>query len=220
MSELKLIQFKSYPKKTAFAAEWDYFICESNISDVVDFNNIKKIILEIEKDIINKYSYTHDWGTGLGPSSLTSRSDSFNLLKIEGTEDLKAAIKKTHDDFVNAVGIKQEEEIYAQCWANVLRTGEVIKKHRHWFSNYAYLCGHICVQQENTRTHYVSPYTDDIYPSINESGKITLFPAWAEHFTDQHVGKEERITIAFDIIPRVTLIENIMEHKHEHWIEL
>ena len=217
---LKLIQFKNYPKKTPFAAEWDYIICEGNVKSIVDFDKIKNLILSKEAEVIQTYKYTHDWGTGLGADSMTSRSDSFNLLKLPEAAELKTAIRATYDKFLPELGLIPEDKIYVQCWSNVLRKGQDIKQHRHWFSNYAYLCGHICVQQENTNTYYVGPYADEAYPSANETGKITLFPAWLSHYTDRHDGNNERITIAFDIIPKVTLVENIMEHKHEHWVEL
>jgi hypothetical protein len=37
------------------------------------------------------------------------------------------------------------------------------------------------------------------YSIKNKNGMITLFPNWMEHYTDEVVSDEERITIAFDI---------------------
>lgn len=217
---MNILNFKSYPQKTVFAAEWNYFVGEDNIVDQVDFDNIKQLILNKEKEVIAQYPYTSDWETGLGENSMTSRSDNFNLLKLPEAESLKIAIRKTYNTFLLSLGMCPEPDIYLQCWANVLRKNQKIQRHRHWYTNYSYLCGHICVQQENTNTNYISPFTGDAYPSPNETGKITLFPGWLEHYTDEHTGDSERITIAFDLIPTVTWTENIADNKKDHWVKI
>ena len=101
-----------------------------------------------------------------------------------------------------------------------MRKGDVIKKHSHYNSNYTYLGGHICIQSNNTSTHYVDPYTKEIFSSKNEFGKITLFPNWIEHYTDEVVDNKLRITIAFDLINEVTFKEDIYNHMKHHWIKL
>jgi len=217
---MNILNFVNDLPKTIFAPQWNYSIFEADISSMVDLDELKDVILTREKDIISRYNYTSDWGTGLGSTSITSRSDSYNLLFWSEAQQLKNAIRYMHDQFVEGLGFTTDGNIYAQCWANVMRKGEQIKLHQHWKSPYTYLGGHVCVQQSNTHTNYVNPYTNEPYASENIPGKLTLFPNWIEHYTDVHQGNNERITIAFDIIPQIVFDEDIFVNKKEHWIKL
>jgi hypothetical protein len=219
-TNMKIVHFKNLPNKSPFAANWDFYIMEDMIIDKIDINMISNTILKKEKDIINKYKYVDDWGTGLGANSLTSRSDSFNLLKWPEMAALKFVIKDVYDQFLTSIGIVPEKTIYLQCWANVLRKGQIIKKHRHCDNVYTYLGGHICIKQQDTSTHYVHPYSNNVFSSKNEEGKITLFPNWIEHYTDTHQGDDERITIAFDINMKQAIDEAIEDSKKDHWITI
>ena len=42
------------------------------------------------------------------------------------------------------------------------------KKHSHYNRPLSYLKAHICIQTNDTHTHYVNPYTKEIYSSLNE----------------------------------------------------
>lgn len=222
---MKLFHFKSKEKKTLFSPEWNYFIFEDYISESfkeLNFlcNSLKEEILSKEKEIVESTEYTADWGTGLGENSLTSRSDSYNLLNWESGKALKDIIKTSHDNFVKSINLENSEKLYVQCWANVMRKGERIFPHRHWTSEYAYIGGHITVDAKKTKTHYTNPITEYIHSSNNDMGKITLFPNWLEHYTDEVVDDQVRITIAFDIITETVLNEDIFEEKKSHWVEL
>ena len=48
---------------------------------IINTENIAKIVLEKEKEIIEKYSGDDDGNTGLGADSLTARFKHFNVLK-------------------------------------------------------------------------------------------------------------------------------------------
>jgi len=216
---MKIIHFRNNPNKTPFAANWNFFMVEDSIIDRIVVNLIAKTILSKEKDIIDQTAYNDDWQTGLGPNSLTSRSNTYNLLNWPETSNLKKIIKDTHDKFLLKLDLPPEKVIYAQCWANVLRKGEQIKAHRHWDTHYSYLGGHISIQ-EGTKTNYIHPFTDTNYISQNEPGKITLFPNWIKHFTDTYEGDKERVTIAFDLITQTVLDEDIAENWKSHWVPL
>lgn len=215
-----ILRFLNHPQKTLFAPQWDYVIFESNILNEIDLFTLRDTILKNENDVISKYKFTDDWGTGLGENSMTSRSDSYNLLEWPEAFDLKNAIRKSHDEFIIGLGHNPNEQIYVQCWANVLRKGQQIQIHQHWRSSYAYLGGHICIQEEGTSTNYINPFSKEFYPSKNQPGKITLFPNWLEHCTDIHQGEQERITIAFDIITQTVLDEDICSEMKDHWIKI
>ena len=84
-----------------------------------------------------------------------------------------------------------------------MRKGEQIKPHIHSTTPTTYLGGHLCVQWDQTFTHYINPINQinnpEIYSSKNETGKITFFPNNIPHYTDIQNSDNERITIAFDL---------------------
>lgn len=217
---MTVIYSKSYPKQSPFAAEWDFSIFEDNISALVDLDSIANTILKNEKTVINSHPYTDDWGTGLGPNSMTSRSNCYNILDWPEMSELKSNIKKIYNRFLTEIQVPVEQTIYLQCWANVLRKGEFIKIHRHSDTPYAYLGGHVCIQTQGSSTFYKSPFSEDDYQSPNEPGKITLFPSWLPHWTSKQESETERITVAFDIITPHILDEIVAEHMISHWVPL
>jgi hypothetical protein len=202
---------KSDPKISPFAPEWLWVMGEDEIKDV-DWTHIAKLILGKEKEIIDNYPVSiasdtqkpTDGDTGLGFNSLTSRFQSFNVLKWQDPEIEKIFnhIKEKHDTFIKALGIPKIK-VWIKCWANVLRNGEEIKPHLHGVHSKIYLGGHIMVQCNNTSTVYINPINQlnapVEYSSKNEIGKITLFQNNIPHYTTPHIGDKERISLAFDI---------------------
>ena len=55
----------------------------------LDFGKLKQDILNLEKEIIEKYPPYSDGKTGLGNNSLTSRFKYYNLLQMDETKFLK-----------------------------------------------------------------------------------------------------------------------------------
>jgi len=215
----QLLTFETKHPKSIFAPQGKYYIFEDNISEFLNFNKIKDTILKKEIEIMKKYSSVNDGNTGLG-DSLTSRFPHFNLLEWTEMIDIKNNIRKIHNKFLNQLNQNYNVKLFSQCWANVMRKGDKIKRHSHYDNNYSYLGGHICIQSNNTSTHYINPYTKEIYSSKNELGKITLFPNWIEHYTDRVNDDNLRITIAFDLINEVAYFEDIYDNMKYHWIEL
>jgi len=215
---MKIIRFTSGQTYTPFAAAWEYYFCEDDLR--ISLEELKKDILDREQSIIDEHEFEDDWGTKLGPKSLTARSNKYNLLKFDSAATLRSAIKRTHDVFVKELGAQTPPEIYAQCWANVMRKGEQIAVHSHGKDPYGYLSGHVCVQVTNTNTNYYNPYGGDPWPSENKAGKITLFPNWVKHGTDKVVDDQERITIAFDIYTEEGYTKSISDDMKPHWLKL
>lgn len=212
-----IIQISNDEPKNFFAPiKSDIFIYEENIKSLLNITNLKKLILEKEKEIVKQYPHTDDGDTSLG-DSLTSRFLYYNLLDWSNTDEIKNVIKKTHDNFRQHLNLSEEKNIFVQCWANVMRKGQQIKRHSHYHNSYSYLGGHICIDTDNTSTHYISPFTKEIYSSNNEVGKITLFPNWIEHYTDVYNGDKERITIAFDIVDKIGYDKDIFDNKKHRW---
>ena len=208
---MKIYNFVNEPLNNKFNPSYNYYMFEDTLE--LDFKKLKQDILNLEKEIIKKYPAFSDGKTGLGESSLTSRFKYFNLLQIDETKFLKDIIRKKHDEFLIALEYEVGDSYYVQCWANVMRRGEQIKTHRHGWDNHCYLSGNLCVHTENTNTHYVSPYHDTTFSSKNELGKLTLFPQWVQHYTDE-VNTDLRITIAFDMLEEESFKKFIFDEDY------
>ena len=198
---------KSGFKKTPFAIDYTFYIFENIINDV-DFSAVSKIIKSKEKKIIRSSPKSSgDGNTGLGNDSLTSRFGYFNVLKWKepDIQKIKDHIIDNVSKFYNKILQEKPTDLKIQCWANVMRKGQQIKPHVHDTSNNCLLGGHICVDVDNTSTHYINPFkyfsgiNQETYSSKNEVGKITLFSDNIPHYTDEVISKD-RVTIAFDII--------------------
>ena len=81
-------------------------------------------ILSKEKGIIESTEFTDDWGTRLGKNSLTSRSNTYNLLEFDNAADLRDSIRSVHDRFLQNLDMEYPSGIFVQCWANVMRKKE------------------------------------------------------------------------------------------------
>tara|TARA_Y100001937_G_C7093762_1_gene319081 strand:+ start:653 stop:1291 length:639 start_codon:yes stop_codon:yes gene_type:complete len=198
---------KSGFKKTPFAIDYTFYVFENIINDV-DFSAVSKIIKSKEKKIIRSSPKSSgDGNTGLGNDSLTSKFGYFNVLKWQepDIQKIKNHIIDNVSKFYNRILQEKPEDLKIQCWANVMRKGQQIKPHVHDTSNNCLLGGHICVDVDNTSTHYINPFKyfsgidQETYSSKNEVGKITLFSDNIPHYTDEVISKD-RVTIAFDII--------------------
>jgi hypothetical protein len=188
----------------------------------IDVLYFKNKILKNEKKIIQKYpakswdlTEDFDGATGLGYNSLTARSPHFNVLNWWGVSSLKKEIKKSYFDITK----NKKQPLYVQCWANVMRNGEVIKYHRHRNYDasvkYGSISGNLFISCDvQTNTHYES------FSIPNEPGVMTLFPSFVGHRTDKYVGNEERISIAFDIKTKEDWYEDVYDGAKNHWIKI
>jgi hypothetical protein len=221
---MKIINFKSKPKNNFFSPEWNYFMAENFIKNV-NFDNLSTFLLNQENKILNlpitkNKNKVFDGSTGLGEKSTTSRSKEYNVLFWDNTEInlIKNNILEYHNLFLKFLNLPLPNELYIQCWVNIMRKGEQIKPHIHGVHPDTYLGGHICVQVQDTSTFYINPINQiqepEIYSSKNEIGKITLFQNNIPHYTDMHNSEKERITLAFDL--RVKIYNN----QNNHYLKL
>jgi len=151
---------KSGFKKTPFAIDYTFYVFENIINDV-DFSAVSKIIKSKEKKIIRSSPKSSgDGNTGLGNDSLTSRFGYFNVLKWKepDIQKIKDHIIDNVSKFYNRILQEKPTDLKIQCWANVMRKGQQIKPHVHDTSNNCLLGGHICVDVDNTSTHYINPF--------------------------------------------------------------
>ena len=213
---MQIVQLTNQPANTPFAPTWNYLLLENETSlDAETIEGFKTFILNNEKNIVESFksdyeSYNKEYGvvfdgnTGLGPKSLTSRSPFYNLLKIDDfyIQKIKNTIYENYLKYLEIINV-QRRDVWIQSWSNVLRKGESISEHIHASHVNTWLGGHITIACEDTSTFYKAPVRlveDQVYQSLNNPGKLTLFPDCIPHWTDTHNGNEERISIAFDII--------------------
>lgn len=196
------IPWESEEPKTKFAPKWSHPMWHDMIYDEKELEEIKKVILVKEKELLNYYSdVTNDGGTGLGPNSLTSKFSKFNIFKwkYDWVDKLR---ESALNGIYNLEGSETlDHKIYAQCWANVMRRGEQIKPHWHSSYEYSYLGAHVTISANRTRTTYENPYNKfNIRSYENVPGALTIFPSYMVHWTDTHYGDSERITLAMDFL--------------------
>ena len=83
----------------------------------IDVNKLAEIVLKQEKRILKKYppnssqGKLNDGNTGLGESSLTSRFNSFNVLRWKGTKELKESILRG----IYSHGFEKPSNIQYKC---------------------------------------------------------------------------------------------------------
>ena len=203
---MEYVVFKSKPRQTPFAPEWNYFVCHANLENI-DFDKIAKIILIKEKEILKTTKSISEsaFYTELGANSLTSRSGLYNVFDwVEEPEivKLKQAIFDKYTLMMQELKLYQPKT-WIQCWANVLRKDQEIKMHLHSVHEWSYLSGHVTIQCADTSTVYVNPINPindpEIYDAKNKSGNLSFFFSNMPHYTTKHKSDEERITIAFDL---------------------
>ncbi len=190
------------------------------INTDIDLSSLSSRVLRNEKKILKNYPPTDhfkritDGGTGLGTNSLTSRFYHFNVLSWFGTRKLKKYIRKGYEQYNDV----KNAPIYVQCWANVMRKGDVIKAHKHMDSDLSplhSLSGHLCVKVDgSTNTYY------ERTPILNRNGQMVFFPSTFSHWTDRYMGDDERITIAFDVYSKEWFDYDVFEDAKKHWIRV
>ena len=78
-------------------------------------------------------------------------------------------------------GIKNTP-IYVQCWANVMRNGDVIKAHRHMIDNISpndALSGHLCVKVDgSTNTYYARTPIQNKIEEAQKGKEASLGPTY------------------------------------------
>ena len=201
---MNIINFKSEPKRTPFAPEWNYYLAEELITDV-DFKKLFKFLKTQEQKVL-KLKTTTDGYTGLGSNSTTAKNGKYNIFKWKNKEitKLKNNIVLLHNKFLEHLNIKTDNKVYINSWFNVLKKNQSIKIHLHGTTPDSYLSGNVCISCDGTSTIYVNPINtvnDPVtYESKNEIGKIILFQSNIPHYTTVHKSEKERITIAFDLM--------------------
>lgn len=198
---------RSMAPLTEFAPTWQipFWITRYDNMDNLDY--MRDWIIDNEDRIISEYAHKsrNDGGTGLGLNSLTAQYNTFNLFRetrgLEPFEDYFKFLRVEYETYMR----EYKTEIRActmYAWANVVRTGQTIKKHHHGASHYAYLSGNMHFSDYETITRYHNPYAEMYYDCTNQKGGVTFFPSYIFHETTQHEQDVKRVSMAFDLYDR------------------
>lgn len=202
----KLINLKSKLPQTPFSPTYNYFIFENNIDNQIDIKQILNVMFDREKELINfDYSPTND--VLFEEKNLPIRYKFFNkkIFDLECVQTLIYALKNNIQTYSKSLHQSVPEKLWIQIWCNILRKNQLIELHQHDASENSYISGNLCLQSNNTKTHFLNPQSyfntnKPEYSSVNEKGKLTLFPSTLPHGTDKVQNDEPRVTIAFDIL--------------------
>jgi hypothetical protein len=207
---MKIESFLSATPQTPYAPTWNFKIGTSFCDDI-DTVSFSKFLLKKEKEIkklpssVDMDEKFTDGYTGLGKNSTTAKFQHYNILAWDDNniKKLKQNIVKNLITYNDQCKNKTPDDLWIQCWFNVLRFGQKIKPHLHSTKPCSYLSGHFNVQVENTSTVYMLPINQINDPEVidirNNPREMTIFPSYIFHYTTPHYSLKPRITIAFDI---------------------
>ena len=204
-SKMKLINFKSNFPLTPFSPSYNYFIFENDISSEVDINETLSYMFDRERELLKD-----DKNIDKSDSEkkfMTIRYKFFNekIFKMKYMINLVNALKENIYDYSKILHEKIPENLWIQIWCNILRKDQSIDIHQHDASEHSYLSGNLCLQSNNTKTHYINPQNyfkkfNPEYSSENKKGTLTIFPSTIPHYTDSVKDNDIRVSIAFDVM--------------------
>lgn len=208
---MKFKNLKRDLKLSPYAPEWDFTLGFSEVNSI-DLGTLYSTILKKERvikklplsKVYNSENFT-DGYTGLGKNSTTSRFQHYNVFdwNTKETNQLKIEISRSLVKYNNFLDNKIPQNLWINCWVNILRFGQHITPHLHSVKEDCYLSGHFVVNSKNTSTVYINPVNQIMDPEVvkveNKAGEMTIFPSYVPHYTTKHYSFKPRVTIAFDI---------------------
>jgi len=216
--------FKIRPEtpQNIFAPNYELYFAQGSIGPNLS-KNLGEYILSIEQDILSQYSSIDKNELDqfqLTDNSIISRYLNYNLLRHgadnESIQKLSAIIKDDITGLLNRLNILSEE-IWAACWCTIMEAGEHLDSHVHNSTASGMISGNINIACEDSNTEYYLPFDHNPFRVKNTPGTMTIFPSCVPHATTEHVGREKRISIAFDI---QTNLDNISPLYHYRFIKL
>ena len=140
----------------------------------------------------------------------------YNLLlhPFSGFHELFVNIKDMFNHFK-----EDDDNYYLQSWLNVYKKGDYIDWHNHWDPKARAWHGFYCVSvPEPSSTLYKLPNIEEIIEIRSEENLLIMGKSDGDlHRSTENTSDEDRITIAFDIVPQ----EQINPYKLlNHWIPL
>lgn len=201
-----LHNFSSIDPLTPFTPTWNINLWLTTYENKENLY-IMKDWIEQNAPIIkerHKDKERNDGGTGLGNDSLTSNFQYFDLFDetkdIDAFVDYKLFVKDEYKKFCKELDVNNEICIL-KSWANIVHTGQKIKKHNHGATHFSYLSGNGHLEDYETSTVYFNPFDNAVrYTIPNRQGGLTFFPSYLYHASTEHVADNDRFSVAFDIL--------------------
>jgi hypothetical protein len=202
---MKLINFKSNFQLTPFSPNYNYFIFENDITNKVDINEILNNMLSIETELLKDDKNVDKSDSEKKVMTLRYKFFNEKIFKMKYMINLINVLKENIYDYSKILHEKIPENLWVQIWCNILRKDQSIDIHQHNDSEHSYLSGNLCLQSNNTKTHYINPQNyfkkfNPEYSSENKKGKLTIFPSTIPHCTDSVKDNDIRVSIAFDVM--------------------
>jgi len=165
---------------------------------------LKNHILQLKKE-----------SSGITKSNINAWHSDTNLFESEepAINDIKVGCIECLEQVIEfQLQNKQFEiDISIEAWANVITDGGYNKLHNHpnsnWSGVYYVSSGE---EEKGGMLDFLDPRNQNMFksPGIIENewlsveprdGKIIIFPSYLHHFVNPYYGKEERISIAFNV---------------------
>jgi len=217
-NKIKIINFKSHFPLTPFSPNYNYFIFENDIDDKVEINEILNHMLDREKELMKDDKNIDK--SNSEKKNMTIRYKFFNekIFKMKYMINLIDVLRENIYNYSKVLYEKVPEKLWVQIWCNILRKDQSIDIHQHDSSEHSYLSGNLCLQSNNTKTHYINPQNyfkkfNPEYSSENKKGRLTIFPSTIPHYTDSVKDNELRVSIAFDVIIESDMKKILWENK-------
>jgi len=168
----------------------------------IDLKKVKESCYKLQEQIKN-FEITEDgYQDASGKAPITTRvHDQYNLFMygLEGFHPLFFEIQKLFRSLNHNPG-----EYYILSWLNLYKFGEYVDWHEHYPSTHNTWHGFYCVDCEPSKTTYILPNKSAHLDIVSRNNLLVMSPGsgdwhrtWPWEFKDR-----DRITIAFDIVPR------------------
>lgn len=149
----------------------------------------------------------------------------YNLLlyPLPGLHKLYESIKETfHMCNRHKYGEEPYNDYYIQCWLNFYKKGQFINWHTHGTKHFESWHGFYCLDVEpNSSTTYRIP--GDLELDVKSENNLIVLSKSGEDLhksSEWHDETRPRITIAFDIVPAVRLMESGNYSNLNHWMPI
>jgi hypothetical protein len=185
----------------------------------ININNdiIKEEIYIVAKTVKTKYlkkiKNSPDQLRYFGKGSLTSKLWRFYNLFSYKQNTLDLLFYEIRNFFIEIYN--PDEDYIINSWVNIHKQGEGLPWHGHWPILAKSFHGYYCVNVEPSTTTYKFLDNDNFFINNNKNNMIIIGKSNGDmHCTSEWKKNEDRISIAFDIIPKnmLTLHPTLFEN--------
>jgi hypothetical protein len=179
----------------------------------IDNTQLMKDCLDAEEVLMSCDLVKDSEDTGVYGNRTSASYINYNLLSLP--------IESFQSFYHNLISVIKpclpKEHHVIQCWFNVFRGGEFVGWHDHWPARYRCVHGFYCVNVTPSFTEYKYKHIPDQVFKIKSKEGLLVF---GKSNNDLHQSSpwsdsaNPRITIAFDILPVSTMVNNIRPNHY------